>query len=220
MLGIGGVRALRSLGLEPTVFHLNEGHSAFLQLERLRELVDQGVDRDTAVQRLRASTVFTTHTPVPAGNEVFDPALVRKNVGALVERCGFGWDEFAALGKVEGDDGFGLTPFALRTAAYANGVSELHGEVSREMWQALWPDRGVDDVPIRSVTNGVHARTWISDRLAAELGAEEETGAPAFAHAYGLGEEALWEAHGAAKRELLSYMRTSRSRGEGSIPTR
>ncbi|HEY4413926.1 MAG TPA: alpha-glucan family phosphorylase, partial [Gaiellaceae bacterium] len=96
-LGIGGVRALRELGLEPTVFHMNEGHSAFFQLERLRELVeDDGVHRDEAVERLRASTVFTTHTPVPAGNEVFDPELVRRNVGPLVEQCGFAWDEFAA----------------------------------------------------------------------------------------------------------------------------
>ena len=219
VLGVGGVRALRSLGVEPTVFHMNEGHSAFLQLERLRELVDEGVDRDIALQQLRASTVFTTHTPVPAGNEVFDPALVRTNVGRLVEHCGFDWEEFAALGQVAaGEGGFGLTPFALRTAAYANGVSELHGEVSRDMWQGLWPDRAVDDVPIRAITNGVHARTWISDGLAAELGAEEDTGAPSFAHAYGLGEEALWEAHRAAKRELLAYMRTSRSRGEGFDP--
>jgi starch phosphorylase len=219
VLGIGGVRALRAIGAEPTVFHMNEGHSAFLQLERLRELADYGVDRDTAVQRLRASTVFTTHTPVPAGNEVFDPALVRKNVGALVERCGFDWDAFAALGKVSPDDGgFGLTPFALRTAAYANGVSELHGEVSREMWRALWPDRSVDDVPIRSITNGVHARTWISDQLAGALGAEEDTGAPSFAHAYGLDAGALWEAHRSAKRELMSYMKRSRSRGDGFDP--
>jgi glycogen phosphorylase len=219
VLGIGGVRALRAIGVEPTVFHMNEGHSAFLQLERLRELVDFGVDRDTAVQRLRASTVFTTHTPVPAGNEVFDPALVRKNVGALAEHCGFDWDAFAALGKVLPDDGgFGLTPFALRTAAYANGVSELHGEVAREMWRALWPDREVDDVPIRSITNGVHARTWISDQLAGELGADDDTGAPSFAHAYGLDAGALWEAHRSAKRELLSYMRHSRSRGEGFDP--
>jgi starch phosphorylase len=219
VLGIGGVRVLRSLGIEPTVFHMNEGHSAFLQLERLRELVDIGIDRDAAVQRLRASTVFTTHTPVPAGNEVFDPALVRKNVGALVERCGFDWDAFAALGKVAEDDGgFGLTPFALRTAAYANAVSELHGEVSREMWHALWPDRDVDDVPIRSVTNGVHARTWISDQLAGELGAEADTGAPSFAHAYGLDAGALWKAHGSAKRELISYMKRSRSSGDGFDP--
>src|SRR6185312_5486499 len=113
VLGIGGVRVLRELGVEPTIFHMNEGHSAFFQLERLRTLVeDQDVPRDAAVQRLRASTVFTTHTPVPAGNEVFDPALVERNIGQLAARCGFSWDELAALGRVqETDGGFGLTPF-------------------------------------------------------------------------------------------------------------
>src|SRR5205823_9502876 len=143
--------------------------------------------------RLRASTVFTTHTPVPAGNEVFDAGLVERNVGAVVARCGFEWQDFAAFGPAhEDDEAFGLTPFALRTAAYANGVSALHGEVSREMWQALWPDRPVDDVPIRAITNGVHARTWISDRLAELLGAEEETGTPDFGRAYDVDDETLW----------------------------
>ncbi len=105
VLGVGGVRALRALGSEPTVFHMNEGHSAFLQLERLRELVeDQQIARDDALRRLRASTVFTTHTPVPAGNEIFDPALVEQNVAELVSRCGYSWDEFAALGRVEAAD--------------------------------------------------------------------------------------------------------------------
>ena len=140
VLGIGGVRVLRELGLEPTVFHMNEGHSAFFQLERLRELVEQeGLDRDEAVERLRASTVFTTHTPVPAGNEVFDPELVRRNVGPLVEQCGFAWDDFAALGKLHDDDDvFGMTPFALRTSAYANAVSKLHGEgVPRDVARPL-----------------------------------------------------------------------------------
>ena len=163
VLGMGGVRVLRALGLEPTVFHMNEGHSAFFQLERLRELVEEeGLDCDAALERLRASTVFTTHTPVPAGNEVFDPDLVRRNVEPVVERCGFSWDEFAALGKVQPDEtAFGMTPFALRTSAYANGVSKLHGAVSREMWNDLWPDRPVDEVPITSITNGVHVRTWL-----------------------------------------------------------
>jgi starch phosphorylase len=212
VLGVGGVRALRELGVEPTVYHMNEGHSTFLQLERLRELVaDQGMDRDAAVQRLRASTVFTTHTPVPAGNEVFDAGLVRRNVAALAARGGFEWDEFVALGRVDPDDeSFGLTPFALRTASYANGVSELHGEVSREMWHELWPDRRVEDVPIRSITNGVHARTWISETLAGALGAEEETGTPDFARAYELDDATLWRIHRAAKEELLRYMAESR----------
>ena len=205
VLGIGGVRALRALGLEPTVFHLNEGHSAFLQLERLRELVeDEQLSLEVALQRVRASTVFTTHTPVPAGNELFDAWLVQRNVGALVQRCGFGWDEFAALGRTApGESGFGLTPFALRTSAYANGVSELHGEVSREMWQSLWPERPVDDVPIGSVTNGVHSRTWIADELDALLGSEEDMGTPDFARAYDLDDESLTRAHAAAKARLF-----------------
>jgi starch phosphorylase len=215
VLGIGGVRALRSLGVEPTVFHLNEGHSAFLQLERLRELVvEQGIGRDAALQRIRASTVFTTHTPVPAGNEIFDPALVRRNVGALAEQCGFEWPELAALGRVEpDDDGFGLTPFALHTAAYANAVSELHGEVSREMWRGLWPKLNVDDVPIGSITNGVHARTWISDALASALGVDAD-GAIDFARVHDIGDEHLWDLHRAAKHDLLAFIGRSRKCGE------
>ena len=209
VLGVGGVRVLRRLGLEPTVFHMNEGHSAFLQLERLRELVEEeGLDTTAALERLRGSTVFTTHTPVPAGNEVFDPGLVERNVGHLVERCGLSWNEFADLGKLEPDDTvFGLTPFALRTAAWANGVSELHGAVSREMWHALWPDRPVDQVPITSITNGVHARTWISDELEDLLG----HASPDFTRALELPDEVLWSAHRAAKERMLEFI--ARTRG-------
>jgi len=208
VLGVGGVRLLRALAVEPTVFHMNEGHSAFLQLERLRELVEDGnVGREEALERLRASTVFTTHTPVPAGNEIFDGALVEQNVGATVARCGFEWHEFAALGRVhEGEEGFGLTPFALRTSAHANGVSALHGEVSREMWQGLWPDRPAEDAPIGSITNGVHARSWIAEPLDELLGSEEDMGTPDLAGAYELDGESLWAAHRTAKNELLRLM--------------
>jgi starch phosphorylase len=215
VLGLGGVRVLRRLGLEPTVFHLNEGHSAFLQLERLRELVeDEGLDSEQALARLHASTVFTTHTPVPAGNEVFDPDLVRRNVGSLVERCDLSWDDFAALGKVRPDETrFGLTPFALRTAAYANGVSRLHGAVSREMWREIWPDRPVDQVPIQSITNGVHRRTWISDELEDLLG----HAAPDFERARAFADEVLWRAHRGAKERMLDFL--ARTRGvEGLDP--
>jgi starch phosphorylase len=209
VLGVGGVRVLRTLGLRPSVFHMNEGHSAFLQLERLRELVeDEGVDRDEALERIHASSVFTTHTPVPAGNEVFEPELVRRNLSPLVERCGFTWDEFAALGKVhEDDDMFGMTPFALRTSAYANGVSNLHGAVSREMWHDLWPDRPVDEVPITSITNGVHVRTWISGELEGLLG----TNAPMCERALEIPAEDLWSAHRAAKTRLMEFI--ARTRG-------
>jgi starch phosphorylase len=213
VLGLGGVRVLRRLGLAPTVFHMNEGHSAFLELERLRELTeDDGVDPDDALELLRNSSVFTTHTPVPAGNEVFDPELVKQNVGALVERCGLSWPEFAQLGKVEPDDAvFGLTPFALRTSAYANGVSELHGAVSREMWRALWPDLPVDEVPIGSITNGVHGRTWISDELEELLGYT----APRFERALELDDEVIWSAHRAAKERMLEFI--SRTRGAAGL---
>ncbi len=208
LLGIGGVRVLRGLGLEPTVFHLNEGHSAFLQLERTREFVEeQGLSADKALERLCTSTVFTTHTPVPAGNEVFDPELVRKALGGLVERCGLDWEDFLALGRVEPKEtGFGLTPFALRTSQYANAVSELHGAVSREMWHGLWPERRVDQVPITSVTNGVHQRTWISPELEVLLGDTD----PQFERARELPAEDLWVAHRRAKERLLEFVVTSR----------
>jgi glycogen phosphorylase len=208
LLGVGGVRVLRQLGLEPTVFHLNEGHSAFLQLERMRELVEeQDLSSDEALERLRASTVFTTHTPVPAGNEVFDPELVRRNVEGLVERCGLAWQEFVALGKMEhGETGFGLTPFALRTSQYANAVSELHGAVSREMWHGLWPERRVDQVPITSITNGVHQRTWISGELERLLGDTD----PQFERARELESADLWAAHRGAKERLLGFVADTR----------
>ncbi|HYA09175.1 MAG TPA: alpha-glucan family phosphorylase, partial [Gaiellaceae bacterium] len=205
VLGVGGARALRALGIEPSVYHLNEGHSAFLQLERLRRLVEEeGVDRDAGRARLRAATVFTTHTPVPAGNEVFVTELVERNLAPLVSRCGLAWDEFAALGRIDHQEGlFGMTPFALRTSTHANGVSELHGEVSREMWSALWPGRAPDEVPIGSVTNAVHAHTWLSAWLTELLGTEEDTGAPDFADALTIDDGALWHAHRQAKEELL-----------------
>ena len=171
LLGVGGVRALELLGLRPTVFHLNEGHAAFLALERLRALTAAGTALPEALALVRASTVFTTHTPVPAGNEVFDPELVRRYLAPIVAASGLEWDDVVALGRVGDEPGFGLTPFALRTSARANGVSRLHGEVSRRMWAPLWPDRPVKEVPIGHVTNGVHARTWLSPELQALLDA-------------------------------------------------
>jgi glycogen phosphorylase len=212
VLGIGGVRVLRRLGLEPTVFHMNEGHSAFLQLERMRELVEeQGLSADDALERLRASTVFTTHTPVPVGNEVFDPELVRRNLEGTVERCGVAWEDFLALGKVDpAEKGFGLTPFALRTSKYANAVSELHGAVSRELWHGLWPELRVDEVPITSVTNGVHQRTWISGELEGLLGDTD----PQFERAREVPAAELWAARRSAKKRLLEFAVSTRGARE------
>src|SRR5919106_3123880 len=166
LLGVGGVRALAALGLEPTVWHMNEGHSAFLALERVRALVEEGVPREQAVERVRATNVFTTHTPVPAGNEIFAAELVLRYAGGL----GFTDEELLALGEEDGEEGFGMTPLALRMSAQANGVSELHGEVARQMWSTI-------DTPIGHVTNGVHPGTWIApelDELMREVGVRPE----------------------------------------------
>jgi starch phosphorylase len=203
MLGVGGPRALQALGIEPTVFHVNEGHAAFLALERLRMAVAAGRPRDEALADVRATTVFTTHTPVPAGNEVFEPQLVRRYVEQLAAAGGLPWDEVEALGHSPHDDLFGLTPLALRTAARANGVSRLHGEVAREMWAAL---EGA--APIDGVTNGVHFRTWIGARLRellAEAGValDAPPGEQRWELARGLDRDALAEVLGAQNRMLL-----------------
>jgi len=211
LLGVGGVRVLRELGLTPTVFHLNEGHSAFIQLERWREYAAAGMSPEEALEQLRSSTVFTTHTPVPAGNEVFDPELLHQNLAGLVSSCGVDWDEFLALGKVSPDEKpFGLTPFALRTSRYANGVSQLHGAVSRTMWRGLWPDREPDEVPITSITNGVHQRTWLSPELEQLLGDTD----PQFERARDIGDADLWAAHTSAKRRLLRHVAETRGARE------
>ncbi len=202
LLGVGGVRALRKLGLAPTVFHMNEGHSGFLVLERLRELVADGYELDDALEHVRRSTVFTTHTPVPAGNEVFDPALVKRYLAGHVAAIGLEWDDFLALGRAdEAEKLFGLTPFALRTSGRANGVSALHGAVAREMWQAVWPEcESVDDVPIGHITNGVHARTWVGSALAERLNGD-------WSAVRALSDEELWEIHRAQKEQLLRHIR-------------
>ncbi len=208
LLGVGGVRALELLGVRPTVFHMNEGHAAFLALERIRALVEAGVALADAFALVRASTVFTTHTPVPAGNEVFDQELVRAYLAPIVAACGLEWDAFAGLGRSGDDDrGFGLTPLALRTSGRANGVAALHGEVSRRMWAPIWPSRPAQDVPIGHVTNGVHARTWISAELQALLDANGVRPAEApddqgWERALGLADADLWAVHLARKRAL------------------
>jgi len=208
LLGVGGVRALGLLGLQPTVFHMNEGHAAFLAVERLRTLVAADVPLARALELVRASTVFTTHTPVPAGNEVFEPELVRTYLAPFVGACGLEWDDFLALGRVGDNDGaFGLTPLALRTSARANGVSELHGAVSRQMWAPLFDGTAVDGVPIGHVTNGVHARTWLAPELQALLAAAgvrpaEALSEQAWERALELDDTALWRAHRRRKRAL------------------
>ncbi|HEU5361547.1 MAG TPA: alpha-glucan family phosphorylase [Candidatus Deferrimicrobiaceae bacterium] len=168
ILGIGGVRALRALGILPTVYHMNEGHSAFLVLERIRAtMAEHGVSFAEAREQVFASNIFTTHTPVPAGNEQFVTELVRKYLYPMAEELGIPWQEFLGLGQLVSSKSpdFGMTVFALHSAAQANGVSRLHAETSRGMWSDLWPGLPETEVPIRSITNGIHTRSWLSHEM-------------------------------------------------------
>src|SRR5262245_28031080 len=169
VLGIGGVRALRALGKPPAVCHMNEGHSAFCGLERIRLLMEEhGLDFAGAREAVTAGTVFTTHTPVPAGNDVFAPQLIEHYFGPMLPQLRIGMQDFLGLGRQNPHDHnepFCMTVLALRLANAANGVSELHGKVSREMWRKIWPDLPVAEVPITHVTNGVHTPSWVSPDL-------------------------------------------------------
>ncbi|OGP34812.1 MAG: alpha-glucan phosphorylase [Deltaproteobacteria bacterium GWC2_65_14] len=168
ILGVGGVRALKALGLSPTVYHMNEGHSAFLALERIRAVVaERGISFAEAGEQVYGSTVFTTHTPVPAGNEVFAAELVLKYFQPMAQQLGLSWQKFLRMGQAPGEKShqFGLTILALKTAAFVNGVARLHGETSRKMWQHLWPGLPESEVPIGCITNGIHTRSWISHEM-------------------------------------------------------
>jgi starch phosphorylase len=167
LLGVGGVRALRALGYDPTVWHMNEGHAAFLTLERARELVAAGETFEAAAAKTRPRSVFTTHTPVPAGNDEFPLWLTDKHLAALWPELGLSRDQFVDLARNRQSWGesFSMPVLALRFSAGRNAVSELHGRVARRMWSFLWPEVGEDDVPITSITNGVHTPTWMARRL-------------------------------------------------------
>ncbi len=167
LLGIGGVRALRALGYNPSVWHMNEGHAAFLTLERVRELVTSGLSFEDALEQTRGQNIFTTHTPVPAGNDEFPLWLVDKYLSAMWPELGLSRDQFVDLARhqMSWGESFSMGVLALRYSEGRNGVSELHGRVARKMWHFLWPDLEEDDVPITYVTNGVHTGTWMSRRL-------------------------------------------------------
>ncbi len=167
ILGIGGVRALRKLGCAPAVWHMNEGHSAFMTLERIREKVAAGQTFEEAAREVARTSVFTTHTPVPAGNDEFPTWLVERYFARLWPELGLTRDQFLDLARRKHSWGetFSMPILALRLAEYRNGVSELHGRVARKMWHFLWPDRKEDDVPITYITNGVHVETWLARRL-------------------------------------------------------
>ena len=167
VLGIGGVRALRALGIEPAAWHLNEGHAAFLSLERCRELVEAGLSFNEAREVVKANSLFTTHTPVPAGNDTFSYDLMDKYFSSYWGQLGLTRDQFLNVAREDHSWGpnYGMTILALKLTGQHNGVSKLHGDVSRKMWQFLWPGLDKSEVPIGSITNGVHTFSWIAPEL-------------------------------------------------------
>ena len=218
LLGIGGVKALDALGIRPDVFHLNEGHSAFLALERIRSLMQETkVPYETAFELVRSSNVFTTHTPVPAGNDHFDPQLVRTYLKPLADQLGIGIEGLIGLGRQDPQDKsetFCMTVLALRLSQFANGVSELHGSVSRKMWQRLWPGVPVNELPISHITNGIHTRTWqclelarLYDRYLGPRWYDKPTNHMVWERVSRIPDAELWRAHERMRERLVGFVR-------------
>jgi len=229
VLGIGGVRVLRALGIKPSVWHANEGHTAFMMLERIREDVARGATFAQAVQRVRATTVFTTHTPVPAGHDTFPVQLVEKYFGAYWDSLGVDQKALLALGQQDGlgSQAFNMTVFALRMADRRNAVSQLHGAVARRMWHGLWPEAREDEVPISHVTNGIHLPTWIAPELGELYQAyisrdwvERQDDAKLWEQALDtIPDKELWAVRVLLKRKLMGAMleRVKRRWAEGEV---
>jgi starch phosphorylase len=219
ILGVGGVLALRALQIEPTCWHMNEGHAGFMALERIREMVRDGMAFDTALKREVGSTVFTTHTPVPAGNEVFSTELVLRYFPGLPQGMGLTTEQFLDLASEEGapPEQFAMTPLAIRLSRASNGVSKLHGAVARAMWAKQFPGLSVDEVPITYVTNGVHGGTWLAPEIGDLLTRYFGTGwlncidDPAmWSGLADVPDEQIWSVHQLLKRRLIAAATTYR----------
>ena len=223
VLGVGGVRALQALGIAPGVYHLNEGHSAFAPLEVIRQtMAEDGLSFDEALRDVAKHTVFTTHTPVPAGHDRFDAGLIEEHLGPLRDKLGISHDQLMGLGRVEphnGGETFCMTVLALKGSRHANAVSSLHGHVSRRMWSHLWPWRVEEEVPIGHITNGVHVPTWLAhqmqqlyDRNFPVNWMNRMGEAEVWQHIHSVDPGELWETHHALKNLLLAFVRRRVSR--------
>ncbi|OLD70047.1 MAG: hypothetical protein AUG90_02425 [Verrucomicrobia bacterium 13_1_20CM_4_55_9] len=216
VLGIGGVKALKALGIDPEVFHMNEGHSAFLAMERIRrKVVEKKLEFYSALQIVASANIFTTHTPVPAGNDSFPREMMRKYFGDFAKELGIPFDELFSFGqtRVDRSDPFSMTILALRMSRHSNGVSKLHGEVSRSLWKDVWNGVPVHEVPITSVTNGIHTKTWTAPEFSAlyrkYLGEWEEriTEPDFWRRVIDIPDSELWETHQQLKHRLVEFVR-------------
>jgi len=223
VLGVGGVKALRALGITPGVYHLNEGHSGFAPLEVIRErMADDGMAFDEALREVAQHTVFTTHTPVPAGHDRFEGSLVEEHLGPLRNQLGISYEQLMGLGRVEPQnesESFCMTVVGLKLSRRANAVSSLHGHVSRRMWAHLWPWRVEEEVPIGHITNGVHVPSWLGYPMQLlydkYLGSDwqQTMGAPeVWQNIYDVDPGELWETHNVLKSRLLEFVRRRLSR--------
>jgi starch phosphorylase len=218
VLGIGGIRALKAVGLQPTVYHMNEGHSAFLALERIRVLMkEQHLSFEEALEATRTNNVFTTHTSVPAGIDLFDQGMMYTYFHDYCNDVGISFEQLLALGRHDANDSqqpFSMAIAAIKTASYRNAVSRLHRHVSQEMWESLWPKLPVWEVPITSITNGVHLTSWINGDLA---GIYDQYLQPDWREGHNepkiwdqtaeIPDAELWEAHRRRKRRLIAFVR-------------
>ena len=218
ILGIGGYQALRKLGIDPAVCHMNEGHAAFLALERIRRVMEE---HNITFSRAREATicgnVFTTHTPVPAGHDVFSATLMEKFFTDYSRQLQLKWPDFLAMGRIDPNNNsepFSMTNLALKLSTYRNGVSKLHGEVSREMCQSTWKDVPKEEIPISSITNGIHIHSWISPDMSylynryigpnwGALPGNEGS----FAKIEQIPDEELWRTHERRRERLVSFSR-------------
>ena len=213
ILGIGGVRLIRKLGIEPTYWHANEGHAALSMVERVREYVKQGMDVDEARKTVARHTVFTTHTPVPAGHDIFTEEQIDKYFTNYWPELGMTREQFYALGTHGDKPGFNFTALSMRLADHRNGVSEKHGDVSREMWYDIFPDATPETAPIRHITNGVHLRTWIGKHMRdaynlyqPQYWKEQQEKEHVWDTILNVPDDKFWAAHMSAKQSLITAM--------------
>ena len=218
VLGIGGLRAMHAMDLNPRVIHMNEGHSAFAGLERIKLFMqDHGMSFEAATELVASSSVFTTHTPVPAGNDRFAPDLMHKYFEPYARELGLAFKVFMALGREDPRDDqehFCMTVLALRLSRFNNGVSQLHGTVSRNMWKKVWPQYPVDDVPIGAITNGIHIPTWIApdmsylfDRYLGSDWREDPDCQRVWKQSQAIPDSELWRTHERLRERLVDYVR-------------
>lgn len=216
VLGIGGVKALRALNLAPTVWHINEGHAAFLIIERLRELIKQGRSFSSALREVKFRTVFTTHTPVPAGHDVFSKELVLIYLSQIIRQMALTPEEFLALGWDETRHVFNMTKLALFHSIYANGVSRLHAEVSKKIFSGMYPGMPKEQIPIASVTNGVHLASWAAPQMKKLLNKylginwiDNQTDARLWEKVRQIPPEELWQVHQSLKKDMIRFIRSN-----------